>query len=213
MTDWNLPPDEIQRRSFAIIDWEAPPHQWDPACWSIIRRMIHTSGDFEFVHITRIHPQALARGMEAIRAGAPIYTDTNMARAGISTALLEPFGVEVRCLMNHPAAAEQARRSGTTRAVAAVDLALDELEGAIYVVGNAPTALYRLLEHIQAGKARPALVVGLPVGFVNAAESKEALARSDQPYITVSGRKGGSALAAAVINALAQLCREEMEHA
>ena len=213
MNDWNLPPDEIQRRSFAIIDWEAPPHQWDPACWSIIRRMIHTTGDFEFVHTTRIHPQALARGMEAIRAGAPIYTDTNMARAGISRGLLAPFGVEVRCLMGEETTSELAHQEGTTRAVAAVDLALDDLEGGIYAVGNAPTALFRLLEHIQAGRVRPALVVGLPVGFVNAAESKQALAQSDQPYITVSGRKGGSALAAAVINALAQLCREELEHA
>lgn len=208
MTNWNLPPQEIERLSWEIIEAEAPPHAWPPDAWRVIRRMIHTTADFDWVHSARIHPLAMERGMQAIRAGAPVYTDTRMAQAGISLRRLAPYGCQVRCLMDDPRVARLASQQGTTRAVAAVDLALPELGGAIYVVGNAPTALYRLLEHIEAGQARPALVVGLPVGFVNAAEAKQALAQSSQPFITAQGRKGGSAVAACVVNALAELCGE-----
>jgi precorrin-8X/cobalt-precorrin-8 methylmutase len=168
--------------------------------------MIHTAGDLELAELVRIDPRAVDAGMEAIRARRPIFTDTNMARVGMVTRRLDPLGIEVRCLMLDPETAELARREGVTRAVAAVDLALPYLDGAIYAVGNAPTALFRLLEHIESGRARPALVIGTPVGFVNAAESKEALLKSDQPFITIRGRKGGSALAAAAVNAIAELC-------
>ncbi len=206
MSDWNLAPEEIERRSFAIIDQEAPPHRWPPRPWAVIRRMIHTTGDFSWVESVRMHPHAVEAGLEALSAGRPVMTDTRMAQAGISRRLLEPWGVEVRCLMDHPRTAELARERGTTRALAAVDLSLEEMQGGIYVIGNAPTALFRLLEHLQAGRVRPALVVGLPVGFVNAAESKEALSRQDQvPFVTALGRKGGSAVAASVINALIRL--------
>ncbi len=208
MNDWNLPPLEIERRSMAIIDAEAPAHHWPPEAWSIIRRMIHTTADFDWVTNVRISPRAIRAGMAALKAGRPIFTDTRMAQAGISQKRLERFGVEARCLMDDPRVAVRARETGTTRAVAAVDLALGELAGGIYVVGNAPTALYRLLGHLAAGQAGPALVVGLPVGFVNAAESKQALAMSECNFITALGRKGGSAVAASVINALADLCGE-----
>lgn len=208
MTDWNLLPQDIERKSWEIIEAEAPPHAWPPAAWRIVRRMIHTTADFEWVQSTRMHPQAIERGLAALKAGAAIFTDTRMAQAGISQKRLAPFGVEVRCLMDDPRVASLAQEQSTTRAVAAVDLALPQLAGAVYVVGNAPTALYRLLQHAAAGQARPALVVGLPVGFVNAAEAKAALAASDQTYITAVGRKGGSAVAACVINALAELCGE-----
>ena len=132
-----------------------------------------------------------------------------MARMGISAWRLEPLGARVRCLMNEAEVRERAAETGTTRAVAAMDLAVDQDPEAIFVVGNAPTALLRLLQHAQAGRARPALVVGLPVGFVNAAEAKAALAQSDLPYITASGPKGGSAVAASALNALAILAAEE----
>ncbi|MBI5522487.1 MAG: precorrin-8X methylmutase [Desulfarculus sp.] len=208
MTNWNLPPQEIERLSWEIIEAEAPPHAWPPDAWRVIRRMIHTTADFDWVANTRIHPLAMERGVQAIKAGATVYTDTRMAQAGISAKRLAPYGCQVRCLMDDPQVARLASEQGTTRAVAAVDLALPELTGAIYVVGNAPTALYRLLQHIETAQARPALVVGLPVGFVNAAEAKQALAQSSQPFITAQGRKGGSAVAACVINALAELCGE-----
>ncbi|MBU2550883.1 MAG: precorrin-8X methylmutase [Proteobacteria bacterium] len=205
MTDWNLPPDEIERRSFQIIDAEAPAHQWPPDVWSVIRRMIHTTADFEYVSSVRVHPGAVASGLEAIRRGRVIFTDTRMAQSGMSRRRLERFGGRVECLIDAPETITRAREGNTTRSVAAVDLALDRLADGIYVVGNAPTALFRLIEHIQAGRAQPALVVGLPVGFVNAAESKEALLECSVPYITAVGRKGGSAVAASVINALADL--------
>jgi precorrin-8X/cobalt-precorrin-8 methylmutase len=150
----------------------------------------------------RIHPAAVDAGIAAIRGGGLIYTDTNMARAGIRERDLSRFGVNVQCLMASDQIARQAAEAGTTRALAAVDAVADRLENSIYVVGNAPTALLRLIEHIRKGTAGPALVVGLPVGFVNAAESKEELLRLDVPYITNVGRKGGSNVAAAVVNAL-----------
>ena len=213
MTDWNLPPDEIEKRSFAIIDSEAGNHDWPPDAWTIVRRMVHTTADFEYVGSVRMHKDAISRGCQAIRSGCTIFTDTNMARSGISARRLAPFGVKVECFMADPGVAELARQNDTTRAVAAVDAVLDRLDGAIYVVGNAPTALLRLVERIQTGDARPALVVGLPVGFVNAAESKDAVAGIDYPYITALGRKGGSGVAASVINALADLCAKGDDHA
>lgn len=213
MTLWNLPPQEIEDRSFAIIDGEAPAHSWPPEAWSVVRRMIHTTADFDYVQSVRMHPQAMEQGRRAIASGAHIFTDTAMAKAGVSARRLAPFGCQVECLMADAAVAAAAKEGGTTRAYAAVEAALDRLEGAIYVVGNAPTALLRLLELMEAGRARPALVVGLPVGFVNAAESKAALAASDHPHITALGRKGGSAVAASVINALADLCAQGENHA
>ncbi|MFH1134516.1 MAG: precorrin-8X methylmutase [Pseudomonadota bacterium] len=204
MTDWNLPPLEIEQRSFAIIDAEAPPHDHSPAVWSIVRRMIHTTADFEYASSVRIHPRALEAGIEALRRGRPLFTDTRMALAGLSRRLAH-FGVPADCLVSDPATAELAGSLGVTRSAAAVDLALDRIEDGIYVVGNAPTALFRLLEHLAAGRPGPALIVGLPVGFVNAAESKAALVESGAVFITNVGRKGGSNVAAGVVNALAEL--------
>jgi precorrin-8X/cobalt-precorrin-8 methylmutase len=200
-----MKPHEIERQSFAIIDAEAGPHEFPPEQWSIVRRMIHTSADFEYMTSVRFHPRAVAAGIGAIRKGGAIYTDTNMARTGIRARDLEGFGVQVQCLMASERIARLAADAGITRAKAAVDAVAGDLDGAIYVVGNAPTALLRLIELIDRGTAAPALIVGLPVGFVNAAESKAALLELDIPYITNVGRKGGSNVAAAVVNALALL--------
>ena len=213
MTHWKLAPAAIEKSSLAIIDAEAGEHGWPPGQWAVVRRMIHTTADFDYVRNARFSPGALEQGLAALRQGAGIFTDTQMARAGIPLRRLAPFGCQVECLMDDPQVAREAARLGVTRAQVAVDAVLERLDGAIYVVGNAPTALMRLLEHARAGRCRPALVVGLPVGFVNAAESKQALAQSDLPHITALGRKGGSAVAASVINALAQLAAEEAEHA
>jgi precorrin-8X/cobalt-precorrin-8 methylmutase len=197
-----MKPQEIEAKSFAIIDAEAGPHEHDPAQWQVVRRVIHTSADFEWQEMLRFHPRAIDAGIAAIRAGTPIITDTHMARVGIRVRDLTRFVGEVRCYMTDPKVADRAAVEGITRARAAVDLAAENAAGAIFVVGNAPTALLRLLELAAANQAAPALVVGLPVGFVNAAESKAALMETDLPFITNTGRKGGSNVAAAVVNAL-----------
>jgi precorrin-8X/cobalt-precorrin-8 methylmutase len=203
-----MKPDEIERSSFEIIDQEAGTHDFTEQQWSIVRRMIHTTADFEFKEMVRFHPDAISAGIEAIRNGKMIITDTNMARVGIRKKESEQFGSQVKCYINDPLIHEKAVVTGGTRAKAAVDMAISEMKDGIYVVGNAPTALLRLIELISAKKARPALIIGLPVGFVNAAESKAALMEMDTPYISNVGRKGGSNLAASVVNALAILAGE-----
>lgn len=206
---WNLPPEEIERRSLAIIDAEAGQHGWDERQWAVVRRMIHTTADFDWRDITLFHGLAVESGLAALKSGCAIFTDTRMAQMGMSQWRLAPLGVDVRCLMDDPDTARLAKQGGATRALAAVDLAVERGDCDVFVIGNAPTALLRLVEHIQAGRAKPRLVVGLPVGFVNAAEAKDALAQCQRPYITAKGRKGGSAVAASVINALAILALEK----
>jgi len=203
-------PLEIELESFRIIDREAGPHDFSPHEWQIVRRMIHTSADFDYLRTVRFHPRAIPMGLEALRAGKPIVTDTRMAAAGIRKKELKRFGVAVNCYVDDPGVHAAARSSGTTRSAAALDAAVAEFPDAMYVIGNAPTALLRLIERVRSGEARPALMVGLPVGFVNAAESKAALAALDHPYITNSGRKGGSNVAAAVVNALLLLAAEKV---
>jgi precorrin-8X/cobalt-precorrin-8 methylmutase len=203
-----MKPEEIERSSFQIIDQEAGTHDFTGQQWSIIRRMIHTTADFEFKEMVRFHPQAVSAGIEAIRNGNMIITDTNMARVGIRKKEVESFGGRVKCYINDSLIHKRAQTEGGTRAKVAVDAAVAEMKGGIYVVGNAPTALLRLIELISTKKARPALIIGLPVGFVNAAESKAALMEMDYPYISNVGRKGGSNVAASVVNALAILTNE-----
>jgi precorrin-8X/cobalt-precorrin-8 methylmutase len=204
-------PQEIEAESFRRIEALAGAHQFPPAAWAVVRRMIHTSADLDYLQLVRFHPEAVAAGLQALRRGRPVATDTRMLLAGISTGRLRRLGVEAVCLMADPEVAAQAARQGTTRAAAAMERALPRMAGGIVAIGNAPTALLRLLELLAAGAPPPALVVGLPVGFVNAAESKEALTRQNCPYITALGPKGGSAVAAAVVNALALLALEETE--
>ncbi len=198
-----MKPSEIEALSFRIIDQEAGPHAYTESEWSIIRRMIHTSADFEYMHTTRIHPRAIEAGIGALHNGRNIVTDTSMARAGIRKSEIYRFGGSVECLIDDGTVAQAAKESGCTRAKAAVDAAVPLMKGGIYVVGNAPTALLRLIELMRSGEAEPSLVVGLPVGFVNAAESKSELAQMEVPHITNAGRKGGSNVAASIVNALA----------
>ncbi|HDM75314.1 MAG TPA: precorrin-8X methylmutase [Deltaproteobacteria bacterium] len=202
-----LKPHEIEEFSFSIIDSEVPePRPYAGSEWLVVRRMIHTTADFELLDLVRFHPDAIDRGTEAIRRGCLVITDTEMARVGIGNKRLSKWGCKVECHISDEAVAARARKLGITRAAAAVDLVSDRINGSIYVIGNAPTALMRLLNLIEEDKCHPALVVGMPVGFVNAAESKERLIEQDKvPYITIKGRKGGSAIAASVINALAGL--------
>lgn len=197
-----MKPAEIEALSFRIIDQEAGDHGFPEDQWTIVRRMIHTSADFEYLTTVRFHAEAVGAGIAAITAGRNIVTDTNMARAGIRKSAIMRFGGSLECLMDDPTVAHAARDSGCTRAMAAIDAAIPMMRKGIYVIGNAPTALLRLMELIRAGQAEPALVVGLPVGFVNAAESKAMLVDMDIPFISNMGRKGGSNVAASVINAL-----------
>ena len=172
---------------------------------AVIQRVIHTTADFDYAETLRCSPGAVEKGVAALKRGVPIVTDTNMVKAGVSRPALEKLGSNICCFMADPAIAEWARNEGTTRAVAAVKQAVLDYPGAIFAVGNAPTALLELADQIETG-LRPALVIGVPVGFVNVVESKERVWQVCQKYsvpaIAAMGRKGGSAVAAAICNAL-----------
>ena len=198
-------PSRIEALSFKIIEEEAGEHGLRPEEWLVVRRLIHTTADFDFIEQIRIHSQAVATGIAAVRNGADIVTDTRMAQAGITKRHLAPFGSEVHCFIDDPEVITLANTRKTTRAAAAVYNARELLQGGIAVIGNAPTALIELVRLHEQEKLQPALVVGMPVGFVNAAEAKELLMASGLVHLSVAGRKGGSAVAAAAINALADL--------
>lgn len=195
-------PNEIEKRSFEIIEGELPhplPEREKP----IIMRVIHTTADFDYCDNLKFSENALDSALDAIRRGAVFVTDTNMALAGINKPTLEKLGCSVKCFMSDPDIAEAAKDRGTTRALASVDKAAEiENSPVIYAVGNAPTALMRICELHEAGKFSPSLVIGAPVGFVNVVHSKELLLSADIPYIAAVGRKGGSNVAAAICNAL-----------
>ena len=207
MDSLGMKPEEIESESFRIIDEEAGPHGWDEAEWQIVRRAVHTSADFEYVQSMVISEGAVAGALAALRSGSGIVTDTNMALSGISKARLAPFGCAVTCHVADADVAELAKRGGKTRSITAMRKAASNPANRIFVIGNAPTALFELLRLVAEGTARPELIIGLPVGFVGAEESKNALAAADHgiPFITNIGRKGGSNVAAAVVNALAIL--------
>jgi len=204
-----MKPEHIESSSFDIIDNEAGDHAFSPRQWEIVRRMIHTTADFDYMNMIHFHPRAIDAGIDAIRRGRPIFTDTHMAEVGIRNIESTHFHVAVTCLITDPAVVQAAARNGTTRAQAAVDAAAPDMEGGIYVIGNAPTALLRLIDLVAAGRARPALIIGLPVGFVNAAESKAKLTAMDYPCISNTGRKGGSTVAACVVNALLKMAASQ----
>lgn len=199
--------EDIEAESMRIIEAEVPePRPYQGAQWLVVRRMIHTTADFELLNLVRFHPLAVQAGLDALSRGCTLFTDTEMARSGIPDRRMTALGCSVRCLMRAPEVLALSQAQGCTRARAAIDCAVSTLRPEIYVIGNAPTALLRLLEHVKAGRAAPALIVGMPVGFVNAAESKDLLIKQDGiPFIAIEGRKGGSALAACAINALADM--------
>jgi precorrin-8X/cobalt-precorrin-8 methylmutase len=208
-------PQAIEARSFAIIDAEAGENKpFTGQAWQIARRLVHACGDLSLLDSLYLPERAIAAGLKALKEGAPLFTDTEMVRAGIPRRRMEPFGVPVVCLLSRPGLAEHSRRLGITRSRAGIEAAGPLLGGAIVAIGNAPTALLALLDYVDSGGKPPALVIGMPVGFVNAAESKELLIRrSDFPSLAVRGRRGGSPLAAATVNALACLAGEEAGNA
>jgi precorrin-8X/cobalt-precorrin-8 methylmutase len=201
-----LPADgrTIERRSHEIIEshlGRGGPQ--DPAERAILRRVIHATADFSFARSLRIHPEAVRRGREALGAGKPVLCDVRMLQAGITRT-----GGQVLCAVGDPQTLRLAREQGSTRAAAAMEVLRDKIDGAIVAIGNAPTALGKVLEIAAGGGPRPALVVGLPVGLVGARESKLALLASGLCYITNTGARGGSPVAAAAVNALAVLAKE-----
>ncbi|MFW9998319.1 MAG: precorrin-8X methylmutase [Candidatus Odinarchaeota archaeon] len=202
-------PEAIEQESFRRIRQVVGEHGFPEEVWKVVRRIVHSTADLDFLENFRWHPLAVRAGVEALRNGRPVVSDTRMLLAGISTGRLARLGVEAHCLVADPEVAMMAREKNVTRSMAAMDRALPLMEGGIVAIGNAPTALFRVLELVARGEARPALIVGIPVGFVNAAESKDALVRSSVPYLTVLGPKGGSPVAASAVNALAQLALEE----
>ena len=192
----------IYRQSFAIIRNEADLARFSPLEERVAVRVIHACGMVEAARDLVFSPGVVDAAQDALRAGAPIFCDARMVAEGVTRARL-PKNNDVICTLGDPSIPEVAAKLGTTRTAAAVELWLPRLGGALVAIGNAPTALFRLLEAISAGAPRPAAIVGMPVGFVGAAESKEALIESGLPAIVVRGRKGGSAMAAAAVNALA----------
>lgn len=197
-------PDEIERRSFEIIQNELP-HPLDPIFAPVILRVIHTTADFEYVDTLAFSDGVIERAIAALRQGVPIVSDTNMVKAGIDKTRLKALGGDTHCFMQDEDVAKLARQNGSTRAKVAIDKAVEMGIPLIFAVGNAPTALMRICELKEAGQFSPELVVGIPVGFVNVVESKEMLMHSGIPYITARGRKGGSNIAAAICNALLRI--------
>jgi precorrin-8X/cobalt-precorrin-8 methylmutase len=194
---------EIYRRSFAIIRAEADLKRFTPEEERVAVRIIHASGMVEVACDIAFAPGAVLAGIDALEAGAPILCDAKMVSNGVTRARL-PADNAVVCTLDDPMVAALAKKLGTTRTAAAMELWRDRLGGAVVAIGNAPTALFRLLEMLDDGAPMPACVIGMPVGFVGAAESKEALIADGRvPYLAVRGRKGGSAMTAAAINALA----------
>jgi precorrin-8X/cobalt-precorrin-8 methylmutase len=197
-------PDDIQRESFRIIEQELGEHGLSSEEFLAVRRVIHSTGDFEYAQLLQFHPEAFAAGRAAIRSGTDVLTDVEMVRVGIQPLAERRHGLQVRCHLNDPEARQQAQAQGTTRSVQGILRGLQAGRVGICVIGNAPTALRAVMAACQGSDlARPTLIVGVPVGFVDACESKLALSRTDVvPWITCRGRKGGSAVAAAIVNAL-----------
>jgi len=197
-------PAEIYRRSFAIIRAEADLMRFDAGSQEVVVRMIHACGMVDLAGDIVVSPGFAATARTALAAGAPVICDAEMVRHGVIARLM-PKANEVVCLLNDPQVREIAARDATTRSAAQVDLWAPRMEGAVIAIGNAPTALFRLMELIDAGAPKPAAIIGVPVGFVGAAESKDALDADPRgiDYLIVRGRRGGSALASAAVNAIA----------
>ncbi len=201
-----ISPLEIEAESFRIIESELGTVDFSEQEFAVLRRCIHATGDFSFADNIRFHPRAIKAGLYAIRAGKNILIDVNMGAAGISRWLLEKSGGRVICLVAEPETAAMAKEMNITRSEAAMELAKTKnMNIGIVAIGNAPTALLKTMEMMDAGSFSPELVIGVPVGFVNAVESKDILLDKPYPFITSLGRKGGTPVAVATVNALLRL--------
>lgn len=201
----NVKPMDIEAKSFEIITEELGDTPLIPGTEMIVKRCIHTSADFDYAKNLCFSENVVEQAVNALKNGAAIVTDTQMAKAGINKKVLGRFGGEVYCFMSDEDVAEAARKNGTTRATVSMDKAAALDRKLIFAIGNAPTALVRLSELIQEGKLKPELIIGVPVGFVNVVPSKEMIMDAGVPYIVAKGRKGGSNIAACICNALLYL--------
>ena len=200
----------IEDESMQIIENEIGPHSYNEQEWPIVRRVIHSTADFDFARDNKIifHKDAIKNGLEALKNGSSIVVDVNGIIGLLNKQNPKDFGNNVICNISEPSIMEAAKEAGKTRAQMSMRIAKEDMNGGIVVVGNAPTALLEVMEMIREGITKPALVIGIPVGFVSAVESKEELAKMDIPFITNLGRKGGSPCASAIVNALYKLLRQ-----
>lgn len=201
----------IEDGSFAVIDREAGAHAFNPAEWQVVRRVIHATADFEFKTLLRFHPDAISAGVSTLRSGCPVLVDVKMIAAGLNEERLSSYGCVVRSFISDEDVIATAKAKNSTRAIEAMRKAhrLKVLDGAIVAIGNAPTALLEVARLVREEGARPALIIGVPVGFISAAESKDVTVSLESPFIVASGRKGGSSIAVAIIHALLLLSAEE----
>jgi precorrin-8X/cobalt-precorrin-8 methylmutase len=198
-----LNPEAIEAESFRMIAEELGAHSFSPDEFAVVQRAIHSTADFDFARTLRFAPGAIRSGIEAIRSGRSVVADVQMIQAGINKTGLKKFGGDVHCFISDDDVVVAAKEAGLTRAIMSMRKAAKQFPGAIYAIGNAPTALLELVK--LADTARPSLVVGVPVGFVSAAESKDELFQTKLPYITALGRKGGTPVAVSIMNALIRL--------
>jgi precorrin-8X/cobalt-precorrin-8 methylmutase len=207
--DFIVKPMEIETKSMQLIAPYLDGAAYSSDAKKIVSRMIHASGDPDYANHVALHPEAIEAGKKALLAGAAIYTDVEMVRTGINKTILADLGGQVHCLISDAAVAAAAKKDGITRSMAAMRAFGAAMQGQIIAIGNAPTALFEVIRLMQEENLRPALIIGIPVGFVGAAESKQYLSEvSPVPFITVKGTKGGSPIAASAVNALLYLLRE-----
>jgi len=209
----DMRPEQIETESMRIIEAEIGEHPWSAIEWPVVRRVIHASADFDYARSMLFSPDAVLSAVAALRRGRGLVTDTTMALAGISKPRLERFGISASCFVADPDVAREAGSQGITRSILAMRKGAADSGNGVFVIGNAPTALFEMVRLLREG-LRPDLIIGLPVGFVGAAESKEMLlqeaAAFGVPFITNRGRKGGSNIAAAVVNALLILAENQV---
>jgi len=204
-------PEEILAESFRIIDTEAGAHPFDAVEWPVVQRIIHASGDLDLLQAVQFRHDAAQAGVRALQEGVPIVTDVRMVAVGIRQHELRQLGVALHCFIDAPEVQRLAQEQAQTRSYCAMQRAVAEVGTAVYVVGNAPTALFALYDSMRQGLVRPRLVVAMPVGFVSVIESKEQALALDVPVIPIRGRKGGSAVATATVNALLLLAQQGNE--
>lgn len=212
---WNLSPEAIEQESFRRIEAEVGRHTYAPDEWRVVRRMIHTTANFAIKDAVHFAGGPVAAGLRALRAGAPLYCDSQMIRNGLSLTRLQRVNPayeagRIVCRVDDPAVAEEARQRGQTRALVAVERSRDMLDGAIVLIGNAPLALASVARLIETDHLRPALVIGMPVGFVNVVEAKDMIMATRVPQIVLKGRLGGSPLAVATLHAIIESAADSL---
>ncbi|HWQ71282.1 MAG TPA: precorrin-8X methylmutase [Desulfitobacteriaceae bacterium] len=201
-------PGRIEKESMEIIAGILGDVAFTPEELKVVKRVIHTTADFEYAQLLEFNHAPLEAFHQAVRKGLHLVTDSGMAMAGINRRVLSKYGVEIKCFMAEEQVALEAKERGLTRAMVSMEYAVKDKRNKIFVIGNAPTALRQLLRLIENGQAAPNVIIGVPVGFVEAAESKELLGQTDIPHILIRGRKGGSNVAASIVNAISYMLEE-----